>query len=203
MITPKVEELVRHGRRVAPAHRDGRELVAAVQAAADGDQRAWDVLVRELEPRIRSVARGFRLAPYDVEEVVQMTWVQLLAHIDAIRDPARLSGWLATTARRICFNLLQRRTSEVLTDDIEFDGDVPSADEVVIAEERREIVWAGVAALPEHQRRVLALLTTDPVPPYAEIAELLDMPIGSIGPTWLRSVMRLRRTPEIAALACA
>jgi DNA-directed RNA polymerase specialized sigma24 family protein len=33
----------------------------------------------------------------------------------------------------------------------------------------------------------------DPRPPYEEIAAALDMPIGSIGPTRQRALVRLRR----------
>src|SRR4051794_5612851 len=54
--------------RQIPRH--DAELVALVEAARAGDSAAWDRLVRRFEGPIRSIARSYRLAPADVDEVV-------------------------------------------------------------------------------------------------------------------------------------
>jgi hypothetical protein len=43
---------------------------------------------------------------------------------------------------------------------------------------------------------LLTLLTSDPPTPYRDIAEALDMAIGSIGPTRARVLLVLRRRFE-------
>src|SRR4051812_26260193 len=77
-----------------------RRLAALVSAARAGDRAAVARLVEHFDAMVRGVARSYRLQPADVEDVAQATWIDLLEHIDAIRCPAALGGWLATVARR-------------------------------------------------------------------------------------------------------
>ena len=56
---------------------------------------------------------------------------------------------------------------------------------------------AGLAELPDHQRRLLLLLSTDPPPTYQEVSERLGIPVGSIGPTRQRGLDRLGRTDAL------
>ncbi len=51
----------------------------------------------------------------------------------------------------------------------------------------------ALAQLPSRQRSLLSLLSVQPPMTYAEIASVLDMPIGSIGPTRRRALASLRR----------
>ena len=53
-------------------------------------------------PLIWSICRRYRLGGPDAEDVAQSVWLQLVNHLDKIRDPAALPGWLATTTRRAC-----------------------------------------------------------------------------------------------------
>src|SRR5215216_2288896 len=93
------------------------ELATVVRAAADGDSYALDQLVRRFERLLRSVLRFYRLSRWDSDDVIQSTWLQFLQHGRALREPAALSGWLATTARRLSLRTLQRHVREQLTDD--------------------------------------------------------------------------------------
>ena len=107
-------------REVAPpsAPRDAdRELVSLVRASRAGDSAAWTQLVERFTPTLRRIARSYRLQPSDVDDVVQATWLRLFAHIEQLRDPAAVAGWLATTTRRECLRVLQGHVREHLTDD--------------------------------------------------------------------------------------
>ena len=70
----------------------------------------------------------------------------------------------------------------------------------LIHTEQHEALLIAFAGLPERDRQLLTLLIKDPAPSYAEISELLKIPIGSIGPKRARALDRLRRSPAIAAL---
>jgi hypothetical protein len=56
----------------------------------------------------------------------------------------------------------------------------------------------GLAELPTAQRNLLLLLAADPQPSYRQISMILDMPIGSIGPTRARSLARLGATSAVS-----
>jgi RNA polymerase sigma factor (sigma-70 family) len=174
-----------------------------VRAAAAGDGRAWDDLVRRYGGAIRSVTRGHRLSDADADDVAQTTWLRLLRSIDRLEDPAAVGAWLVTTARRESLRVLQGRTREFPTDEPALldEPDPASVEERVAEDERREALRRAVRELPARPRALLELLLASPDPSYAEVGAALGIPVGSIGPTRERSLARLRRDPRVLALA--
>jgi RNA polymerase sigma factor (sigma-70 family) len=170
-----------------------------MQRAATGDERAWHDLVTEFGGLVWAVTRSFRLSHADAAEVAQITWMKLLEHIDRVRDPARVGPWLATTARRECVGVLRRGSRMVLCDDFpEHSSDEPSHGASLVERERDDLLWKAFESLHPRDRALLRMLIDDPTPSYEEIGAALDMPIGSIGPTRVRALERLRR--ELARL---
>jgi RNA polymerase sigma factor (sigma-70 family) len=178
-----------------------RELARLVRSAAAGNGRAFASLVARFDRTLRSIARSYRLNGWDVDDVVQATWLQFLDHGAKLREPAAVGGWLATTARRNCLRLLQANVREVLIDD-------PTAGETgcdggldaeVLAAERRTALDASLARLTDRQRDLMTLLLDEPEISYEEIGRRLELPVGSIGPTRARSLSRLRRDTGLRA----
>lgn len=181
------------------------ELAATMQHARSGDNVAWVELVDRFDRMLRSVARSYRLAPQDVDDAVQATWVKLFEHIDGIRDASAVAGWLATTVRRESLRQLQRHVRENLTDDCDLAGDL-RADEPekqLLENERRDVLQRALATLPERQRRLMTMIADEPDTGYEQISATLGMPLGSIGPVRARSMQRLQRHPELRAFALA
>lgn len=184
------------------AQADDRALVVA---AAAGDERGWDALVRRFDPLIRRVASGFRLSADQADDVAQSTWLRVVRNIDRIDEPAAFAGWLSTTARRESMRLLQRGTREVATDGPigHEDPDLRAQDELgrLAREHRREAFRAALDSLPPRERALLEMLARDPAPSYDEVSSALQMPVGSIGPIRGRALARLRRHPRLATTA--
>jgi RNA polymerase sigma factor (sigma-70 family) len=190
------------GDAAAPAKPPDGELVAMVRAAVAGDGRALECLVARYDRTLRGTARSYGLRPWDVDDVVQNTWIQFLEHGAKLREPAAVSGWLMTTARRHCLRALQSRVREHLCEDPASreacqDGRL---DADLLAAERRTALAASLARLTQPQRELIALLIHEPELSYEEIGERLGRPIGSIGPTRARSLSRLRRDSRLQAL---
>ena len=89
------------------------ELAELVRAAGDGDQAAWNSIVERYGGLVWATVRAHRLNTVDGAEVVQTTWLRLVEHLDRIRDPERLGGWLATTARNECLRQIRHSAREV------------------------------------------------------------------------------------------
>jgi DNA-directed RNA polymerase specialized sigma24 family protein len=68
----------------------------------------------------------------------------------------------------------------------------------VIERERRVAVRASVRRLPGRQRLLLCALLDRPGIRYEELSALLDMPVGSIGPTRERAFTRMRVDRQLA-----
>ena len=168
-----------------------------VLAAAGGDARAWDELVRRYTGLLWTICRDHRLESADAADVVQLTWLRLLERLDSLLDPARVGGWLATTCRRECLAVIRRtRRTSPSTETVELR--IPpagSADAEVLRSDRDAIVWDAFGRLGERCRKVLSVLVAqaeDGPPSYALAAERLQMPVGSLGPTRARCLAQLR-----------
>jgi RNA polymerase sigma factor (sigma-70 family) len=178
-------------------------LSATVGAATLGDELAWNELVRQFTPILRSVAKGYRLAPHDIDDVVQTCWLSLFGSLHRLRDPEAVGGWLVTTARRNALRALQRDVHELPVDAplLEEHAASDCVETAVMEAERDAILRAALRRLPRRQRALLEVLLADPGRSYAEVSVALDMPVGSIGPTRKRGLKRLGRDQRLAAVA--
>ncbi len=178
-------------------------LAPVVLAARAGDPLAWEALVRRFDGTLRAIARSYRLAAADVDDVVQATWHDLVRDIHCLREPAAVPGWLVTAARRKAMRQLQTPAREVLTGDPAL-GDCAETDagpdDALLAAERREALAAALATLPARHRELMTVLASRPCVDYREAAALLAMPVGSIGPIRARSLARLARDGRLRAL---
>jgi RNA polymerase sigma factor (sigma-70 family) len=177
-----------------------------VARARIGDQRAWDALVERYAPLTWSICRRYRLSDADAEDVGQTVWLQLVDHLDAIREPAALPGWVATVTRRECLRVLgaargQLAAERGLSAEIRPDEQAETVEQELLAAERQAKLREAFADLPPRCQRLMALLIQDPPVPYAEISARLGIPVGSIGPYRGRCLDKLRRHPAIAGLA--
>jgi RNA polymerase sigma factor (sigma-70 family) len=178
------------------------ELVAVVRAATAGDRRAVAVLVARFDRPLRATARSYGLDRWDVDDVLQQTWIQFLEHGRTLREPAAVKGWLITTTRRHCLRVLQAHVRECLCDD-PADGRAGADDEPearIFADETRAAIDASLTRLTERQRKLLTLLLEEPDLSYQDVGRRLGLPTGSIGPTRARSLERLRECRELQAL---
>ncbi|HEY0638482.1 MAG TPA: sigma-70 family RNA polymerase sigma factor [Pseudonocardiaceae bacterium] len=177
-----------------------RERVAAwFLAARDGDRQAMDLLVRELTPWLWHVARSQQLDREDAVDVVQETWAALFADLGAVREADRLLGWLAVTTRRRAWRVrgAGRRERPAEDEDLaQLVDQAPTAEELVLCDERRARLWAAVARLRPECQRLLRIVAFVERPDYAAISEALGMKRGGIGPTRGRCLTKLRRLLE-------
>ena len=169
-----------------------------VQAAAAGDARAWDDLVERFSPLVWSVCRTHRIYDEDAADVIQVTWLRLVENLGRIRDPQRLTGWIATTCRRECLALLKRGRSSVATDEDRMEvllGGGTSADEPLLTADEHAALWRAFGRLSNWCREVLRALVLnaeDERPPYPQVAAELGTRPGSLGPTRGRCLRQLR-----------
>ncbi|WP_092528566.1 RNA polymerase sigma factor [Amycolatopsis arida] len=165
--------------------------------AARGDQDAWRALVRCGTPRLRATARRYGLSATDAEDVCQETWLALARYLPAIREPACVPAWLATTARRQAQRKVMRRDRDQsppwqTEDATALGGVAPSAEALALRAERNRAFWRAVARMTERRRRLMHLLVLRPELTHAELAVELGVAPGSIGPLRTRSFAELR-----------
>ncbi len=172
-------------------------VACLVEKAREGNAGAWEELVARFGGMIAATGRRYRLTASDVAELQQTTWLRLVENLHRIEQPERIGGWLATTARRESLQLLRRAgkyrsgADQMLANMP--DRHLPEPDARPIAEEREVVIRAAWGRLKPRCQELLSLLMTDDPLGYKDLSKLLEMPVGSIGPTRARCLEHLRR----------
>ncbi|MFT4137025.1 RNA polymerase sigma factor [Microbacterium sp.] len=164
-----------------------------------GDARAMDELVRLMTPVLWHVVRAYGIDHALAEDVVQTTWVTLVRRHESITDERAVAGWLMTCARREAWRSGRGQRRANPTDNEVLEAHLPigeSAEHVAQLSERDSHLWASVRKLDARCQRLLRIVAFDERPDYARIATDLAMPVGSIGPTRQRCLVKLRSLLE-------
>lgn len=177
-----------------------------ILACRRGNADAWDVLVNRYQRLIYTIPRRAGLDEDQAAEVFQRTFVRLLENLDRIRQPESIHAWLVTTARRETLQLLREEYNDGSFSPKRENRDDGTASESILDDkplpgetlerlEEQHILRMAMAAMDERSRDLLTLLYYHPLS-YAEIAALLQIPEGSLGPTRARCLEKLRRLLE-------
>ena len=163
--------------------------VDLVRLAQASDVRAFEALVVKYQRRVaRHVARYLKSAA-DVEDAVQETFIRAYRGLAAFRGESAFYTWLYRIAANVAIRHLERQPQHVLLGD-----DAP--------EERTDAFQPGVSDSEQPERTLIAAQTADTVQralaklqpdlaealllyevenkPYAEIAKMLGIPIGTV-----------------------
>jgi RNA polymerase sigma factor (sigma-70 family) len=185
--------------------RDDPSVITLVVRAREGDRRAWGEIVERYAPLVWSICRRSGLSEQDAEDVGQGVWLRLVEQLPALREPAALPGWLATTTRRECLRVRRAARRHDPLDGVEDRGNpddewMAAAEQALLLAERELALRAAFTQLDPRCQQLLALLVHDPPIAYADISVKLNMPVGGIGPNRARCLDKLRRSPLLAAL---
>jgi len=171
------------------------ELTDLVERAVEGDATAWGEIVSRLENLVWSVVRGFRMNDQDAQDATQLTWLRAVENLNRVSDPERLGLWLATIARRECMRIIERSSRSMPVDpQVEFVRQPTSVDFSKDVEDKSTVdsVIEALKTVSPDCQALLRLVLCDPPMSYTDIAELLDISVGTIGPRRQRCLSRLR-----------
>ncbi len=204
-MSPVVIHRAQRGRRVptfrGPVHYHDMIVYASdrdlILACRKGERGAWESLLNKYERLVFSIPLNYGLSRDDAADIAQITFTILIQSLDSLDDESRLGAWLATVTRRHTWRQMERnrRQSTGRERDVA-EGAVllgESGDESIERWELIEWLDHGISLISESCRKLLLALYFDPrQPSYAEVADWLGMPVGSIGPTRARCLERLR-----------
>lgn len=149
--------------------------------ARNGDGEAFSVLTRLYIRRVYRAAYAVIRNHSDAEDIAQETFVRAYQSIARFDEERPLFPWLYRIARNLCLNRIQRVSKrEVdMPDDDYFPDRAAGPEAELIAASQREQVRAAVAALPEQHSTIIELCHFQECS-YREIADILDIPMGTV-----------------------
>lgn len=149
-----------------------REILEAVQM---GDREAYGLIVKRYMHSAYYIALGFVHNQQDALDVSQDAFIKAFRKIKMFDTHMPFFPWFYRLMKNLCIDHLKRkrRMSEVPLEDTKV------IDEARDDREMREALWKGIRELPFDQREVIILRYFRQMS-YAEIAELIGRPIGTV-----------------------
>ena len=177
---------------------DGMEEKELIRRCRQGDEAAFEALIRLHEKQVYTLCRRMCRDENDALEAAQDTFLAVWRGIGSFRADAAFSTWLYRLASNACLDLLRREKRHAgaasLDDpDAPLDPPDPSPQPEEAAEraETRRMVREGLLSLPEHYRQALILREMEQLS-YAEIAQIAQLDVGTVKSRISRARQALR-----------
>ena len=182
--------------------RDGTTTNPAIDALADellavrcqlGEAAGFDALIERWHQPVWQYVRRLVEDDEAAADTSQDVWLRVVRALPGLRDPSRLRAWLFGIARRAVMDRLRRRyaepelTSLDAVDGTETDDDLPE-----VTDEDLGRMHDALARLPLTERDVLVLFYLQELT-VSQLADVLDVPVGTVKSRLFRARQLLRR----------
>ena len=170
--------------------------VAAVAATRSSNEEEFSAYVRERRAALYATAYHLTGDRYAAEDLLQSALFSTYRAWDRITDKAAVGGYMRRTMTNLHISAWRRRkVNEYPTEEMpETVGDT----DAMGGTELRAVLWQALARLPENQRTMLVLRyyegRTDP-----EIADVLNISVGTVKSSIWRALRRLREDESLAS----
>ena len=157
---------------------DETELVTRAQ---NGERNAFSELVRIHAQGVRNVIYRMCGDAQIAEDAAQETFIRAWLHLSSYRPQTSLRSWLYRIAVNAATDIL-RKEKHILPnalEDLQLKDSQLGPEALLSQEEQTVLVQKAVLSLPEASRAVLVLREYEEMS-YHEIANALDIPIGTV-----------------------
>lgn len=179
------------------------EELTLVRAAKQGDDSAFEELVRRYDRNVFRIAQHITQNREDAEDVVQEAFLKAYTNLARFQEQSKFYTWLVRIAVNEALMKLRRRKPErtvSLDEDIQMEDDSvpreiadwsPNPEQQYGQAELREILSKTVQGLPPGFRTVFVLRDVEGLS-TEETAEALDLSVPAVKSRLLRARLQLR-----------
>jgi len=182
---------------IDPLIEDEKLMVETTQ----GDEYAFELLVKRHQGRILNLIFRFIGNRTQAGDLAQEVFIRVWQAAPRYKPQAKFTTWIYRVATNLCLNELKSSSrrkllfSEILADagrtPNEEETVTPSAEDILLAEERSRQISHTLQTLPENQRMALILKRYDNLS-YHEIANIMDCSVSSVESLLVRAKRNLQ-----------
>jgi len=161
-------------------------LEALIQRCLQGDQAAWEAIVRQHWRKVFNVAYKFVAKHEEAEDLTQEIFIKVFKSLDTFDRRANFQTWLISVSRNLCIDHYrsvrkERETIDRAVDTTDIAPASPEPGPIAALEQRDRVVLLrqALAALPETLRTAVLLRDIQELS-YQEIADKLKLPEGTV-----------------------
>jgi RNA polymerase sigma-70 factor (ECF subfamily) len=166
---------------------DDRELIAQ---AMTGDERAYRALLVKYERAVYNVCYKMVRDREEARDLSQEAFMKVFAMLDRYNPAYAFSNWLLKITSNLCIDAMRKRRVDTLPMDDpvqspkgEFERQYPSRedapDAVLAKKEQMGMLLHAIENLPAHYRIMIVLRHEEHLS-YEDIAQVLDLPLGTV-----------------------
>ncbi len=160
-----------------------------------GDPDALDTLIDQYQYRLfRYLLRLVKNAAA-ADDLFQQTWVQVMERISTYDARREFEPWLFSVARNAAIDYLRRKQPESLAEENLPASAAPDGFDLLLAQERGDVVARSLDALPALYRDVLSLRFEEEMK-LEQIAEVLRLPLPTVKTRLARGLEAMRQRLE-------
>ena len=167
-----------------------KEDVVLVERAVGGDEKAYEQIVekynRALYYHILKIVRDADI----VNDLIQEIFTKAFGNIQSYNTDYAFSTWLYRIATNHSIDYLRKKKLKTYSIDepistkegdmqVEIPDNSFEADQMVLRKQRKNIIKEALSQLPEKYRTVIEMRHMEEKS-YQEIAEILDLPLGTV-----------------------
>ena len=178
---------------------DEKALIRQIQA---GDQEAFARLVQTYQKPVYNLCLRMVSNPTDAEDLAQEAFLKAWRGLSFYKFESSFSTWLYRLTSNVCIDFLRqqkRKNTVSLTvmeeeenRELEIYDPAPVPEEKAIDSENRRAVADAMAKLEEEYRLVLSLRVVEELS-YEQIADVLDLKVGTVKSRLARARDKLRK----------
>ena len=184
---------------------DDRTLIERFK---NGDEDAFDQLVRKYSNRAYSIAYGILANREDAEEVAQDVFIRIHRALPFFRGDSKFTTWMYRIARNTAFDHISRREreknnlpttsiNEKIAEMSEIPAEVHNPEDEIINQQEYDKWLNNIEKLKDDYRLVARMNLIDNFG-YKEIADELDLPINTVKTKIRRAKALLLKMMEVS-----
>ena len=152
-----------------------------IKRSKNGERNAFSELVCIHAQGVTNVIYRMCGDVHIAEDAAQETFVQAWLHLASYRPQTSLRNWLYRIAVNAATDMLrkEKRILPNALEDLQLSDPQPGPEAVFSQEERTALIQKAVVSLPDACRAVLVLREYEGLS-YHEIADALDIPLGTV-----------------------
>jgi RNA polymerase sigma-70 factor (ECF subfamily) len=172
-----------------------------IDRALQGDRDAFTQLVEDNQDRLFASMLQVTCSPDEAEEVVQEAFIRAFIKLDTFQRNSQFFTWLYRIAFNAALTRRRRKRARISLDQCREDNGLEvidtadSVDEPMLRRERIMMVREALQTLTEEHRSILVLREMQEHS-YEDIAEILDISIGTVRSRLSRSRRQLKLALE-------
>ena len=168
-----------------------------IESAQQGDQQAFERLAVEVYPRLFRVAQGMLRDTHAAEDAVQQALIAMWRYLPRLRDPARFEGWSYRLLVHACYDEAERQPKWLPEAAMGAVVEPHAADDYLGVVQREQLERAFPRLSVEHRAVIVLRYRLDL--PLQQVADALDVSVGTVGSRLNRALKALRAALEADA----